>query len=159
MRGLKPWARQVPKIEARVILVSVPWSERVPPLTLRLTTIWRRLRSAALLSGGTWGSATKTKSSLMWFSIYVVLHASAQLGLDGQRVIQEGTAEGQQASFQGQSGGAALWRCGVGESRGLAVELVDGGGPPGQWRILGVEGLRSWMSRSRWAQQRCLGPS
>ncbi len=39
-------------------------------------------------------------------------------------------------------GGAALLRCGVGESRGLAVELVDGGGPPGQWRIIGVEGLQ-----------------
>ena len=72
----KPFARQVPKTEARVILVSVPWSERVPPLTFRLITTGRRLRSAALLSGGTSGSATKTKSYsypvrgrlLMWFA-------------------------------------------------------------------------------------------
>ncbi len=83
----------------------------------------------------------------MWFSIYVVLHASAQPGLDGQRVIperviEEGTAEGQQASFQGQLGTAALLRCGVGEGRGLAVKLVNGGGPLGQWRIIGVAGAQ-----------------
>ena len=34
----------------------------------------------------------------------VVLDASAQLGLGGQRVSQEGLADGQQASFQGQLG-------------------------------------------------------
>ena len=49
---LRPCVRQVPKIDARVILVSVPRAERVPPLILRLITTWRRLRSAALLSGG-----------------------------------------------------------------------------------------------------------
>ena len=43
MKGFSPWARQVPKREARVILVSVPCSERVPPLILRLTTKGRRL--------------------------------------------------------------------------------------------------------------------
>ena len=64
-----PWARQVPKREARVILVSVPCSERVPPLILRLTTKGRRLRSAALLSEDTPGAATKTNSSLMCLSI------------------------------------------------------------------------------------------
>ena len=71
------WARQVPKIEASVILVSVPVGERVPPLILRLITTGRRLRSAALLSGGTPSSATKTKSSphrvrgrlWIWFSM------------------------------------------------------------------------------------------
>ena len=67
--GLRPCARQVPKIDARVILVSVPRWERVPPLILRLVTSGRRLRSAALLSAGTSGSATKTNSSLMWFSM------------------------------------------------------------------------------------------
>ena len=69
VRGFKPWARQVPKIEASVILVAVPWSERVPPLIFRLITTGRRLRSAALLSGGAAGSATKTKSSLTWRSM------------------------------------------------------------------------------------------
>ena len=48
---MRPWARQVPKIEARLILVSVPWFERVPPLILRLMTTGRKLRSAALLFG------------------------------------------------------------------------------------------------------------
>ena len=56
-------------MDASVILRSVPCSERVPPLILRLMTRWRRLRSAALLSAGTSGSATKTKSSLMWRSM------------------------------------------------------------------------------------------
>ena len=37
-------------MDASVILRSVPCSERVPPLTLRLMTRWRRLRSAGLLS-------------------------------------------------------------------------------------------------------------
>ena len=37
----------------------------VPPLILRLITTGRRLRSAALLSAGTSGWVTKTKSSLM----------------------------------------------------------------------------------------------
>ena len=50
-------------MDASVILLSVPRSDRVPPLIFRLTTRWRRLRSAALLSGGASGSATKTKSS------------------------------------------------------------------------------------------------
>ena len=33
-------------MDASVILLSVPRSDRVPPLTLRLITRWRRLRSA-----------------------------------------------------------------------------------------------------------------
>ena len=49
----------------RAILLSVPCWERAPPLILRLVTRCRRLRSAALLSGGTAGSDTKTNSSLM----------------------------------------------------------------------------------------------
>ena len=65
---MRPCARQVPKIDARAILVPVPRSERVPPLILRLITRGLRLRSAALLSGGTSGWATKTRSSLMCFS-------------------------------------------------------------------------------------------
>ena len=56
-------------MDASVILLSVPRSDRVPPLILRLITTWRRLRSAGLLSDGTSGSATKTKSSLMWRSM------------------------------------------------------------------------------------------
>ena len=39
MRGFWPWARQVPKRELRVILASVPWAERVPPLILLLAAV------------------------------------------------------------------------------------------------------------------------
>jgi hypothetical protein len=46
--------------------VAVPRGERVPPLILRPVTRWRNERSAALLSGGTAGSATKTKRSGRW---------------------------------------------------------------------------------------------
>ena len=49
----------MPKRDASVILLSVPCSERVPLLTLRLITRWRRLRSAGLFSDSTSGSATK----------------------------------------------------------------------------------------------------
>ena len=64
-----PLARQVPKGDARVILLSLPCSERVPPLILRLITRWRGLRSAALLSDGTSGCDTKTNNSLIYRSI------------------------------------------------------------------------------------------
>ena len=63
--GFIPRARQVPNKDARVILRLLPRCERVRPLTLRLMTRWRKLRAAALLSGGTSGSATKMKSSLI----------------------------------------------------------------------------------------------
>ena len=46
-----------------MLLVSLPRSERVPPLIFRLTTGGRRLRSAALLSALARGSATKVNSS------------------------------------------------------------------------------------------------
>ncbi len=59
----------MPKRVASVILVAVPSSERVPPLILWQVTRWRRLRSAALLVGGTVGCATKTNSSPGCFSI------------------------------------------------------------------------------------------
>ena len=39
-----------------MLLVSLPRSERVPPLIFRLTTGGRRLRSAALLSALTFGN-------------------------------------------------------------------------------------------------------
>ena len=47
--GLRPGTRQAPKIDAGVILVSVPCVERVPPLISRLITTGRRLRSAVRL--------------------------------------------------------------------------------------------------------------
>ena len=74
---LRPLARQVPKRDAKVILLSVPCPERVPPLILRLVTRCRRLRSAALLSEGTAGSDTKTNSEV----------APAELGLNRQGMV------------------------------------------------------------------------
>src|SRR5205823_12508021 len=68
-RGMTSWRRQVPKREARVILIVVPVGDWVPPLILRLVARWRRLRSAALLVGGTRGLATNTNSSLRWRSM------------------------------------------------------------------------------------------
>ena len=83
----------------------------------------------------------------------VALDAPAQLGLGCRAVIQEGTADGEQALFPGLLCGAPLLFLGMGEGFGLSVEPVDGFGPLGQLLI----GVRSWMSRSRWAQHRCLG--
>ncbi len=55
--------RHVPNNEASVVFVSLPAGERVPPLIFRLVTRCRNARSAALLSGGTSGSRTKTNNS------------------------------------------------------------------------------------------------
>ena len=58
-------------MNASVILRSVPCSDRVPPPILRLMTRWR-MRSAALLSAGTSGSAEEfldvalDRHSLAW---------------------------------------------------------------------------------------------
>ena len=53
----------MPNREARTLLVLLPSGERVPPLIFRLTTVGRRLRSAAWLSALARGSATKVNSS------------------------------------------------------------------------------------------------
>ena len=53
----------MPINEARTLLVSLPWSEQVPPLILRLTMGGLILRSAALLSAGICGSVTKINNS------------------------------------------------------------------------------------------------
>ena len=55
-RGFRPWARQVPKMDTSVILLSVPCPERVPPLTLRPTTRWRRLLVRNLCNDGLIGT-------------------------------------------------------------------------------------------------------
>ena len=133
-RGFRPRARQVPKTDASVILLSVPRSDRVPPLILRLITTWRRLRSAGLLSDGTSGSATKTKSSLMWRSMR--RHSRP---CRANRSSQEGLADGQQLPLPGQLSGAP-WSClRMGERPGLDIELMDCRGPLGQRGVLGVE--------------------
>ena len=125
-------ARQVPKRDASVILRSVPCSERVPPLTLRLITRWRWLRSAGLLSAGTSGSATKTKSSpypVRGQALDVALDAPAQLALDSRRVSHERAAAGQQLPLPGQLGNTPLpWLVMV-AGFGYDIELVDCRGP------------------------------
>lgn len=60
MYGLMSWTHQVPNRDASANFVAVPRGERVPPLILRLTTRWRRLRSSALVVAGTSGSVTTT---------------------------------------------------------------------------------------------------
>ena len=70
----------------------------------------------------------------------VALDASAQLGLGCRRVVPEGLAEGQQLSFQGQLGGAPPLGLGMSAGSGPVVNPVDGVGPLGQWRSIGVEG-------------------
>ena len=70
----------------------------------------------------------------------VALDASAQLCLSCRRVVPEGLAEGQQLSFQGQLGCAPPLGLGMSEGFGPVVNPVDGVGPPGQWRSIGVEG-------------------
>ena len=69
----------------------------------------------------------------------VVLHASAQPGRDGRRVIPVGTAEGQQALLKGKLGGVMLFRGAMCKGCGLAVEMVDGVSPLVQSGILGAE--------------------
>ena len=72
----------------------------------------------------------------------MALDASAQLGLGCRRVVPEGLAEGQQLSFQGQLGGAPPLGLGMSAGFGPVVNPVDGVGPPGQWRSIGVEGAQ-----------------
>ena len=64
-----PWSFQVAKSVIRIVRVCDPFFERVPPLILRAMTEGLKLLSAPLLSEGTLGSATKTKSSGRKFSI------------------------------------------------------------------------------------------
>ena len=70
----------------------------------------------------------------------MALDAPAQLGLGCRRVVPEGLAEGQQLSFQGQLGGAPPLGLGMSAGFGPVVNPVDGVGPLGQWRIIGVAG-------------------
>ena len=103
MRGFRPWARQVPKRELRVILASVPWFERVPPDL----AADHQGAQAALGSVVVRGHFRLGHEDEEFLEVFV--NAPAQLALDRQRVVQAGTAEGQQAFFQGQLGGTPLF--------------------------------------------------
>ncbi len=67
-----PRNRHVPNSEASVIFVALSVVERVPPLIFRLVTRCRSARAAALLSGGTSGSRTKTNNSCRCFAIHAL---------------------------------------------------------------------------------------
>ena len=127
--------RQVPKREAKVILLCVPCSERAPPADLATDD---QVAPAAL--GGVvvrwhvrFGHKDKEFPD-------VAFNASAQLGLGCRRVVPEGLAEGQQLSFQGQLGGAPPLGLGMSAGFGPVVNPVDSVGPPGQWCSIGVAG-------------------
>ena len=112
-----------------------PCSERVPPLTLRLITRWRRLRSAGLLSAGHVRFGHEDEEFLD-----VALDAPAQLALDSRRVRQERAADGQQLPLPGQLGNTPLpWLVMV-AGFGCDIELVDCRGPSGQCGVFGVAG-------------------
>ena len=63
-KGFRSLARQVPKRDAKVILLPLPAPERVPPLILRLITRWRRLRSAAIVIRGSFRMGNKDEQLL-----------------------------------------------------------------------------------------------
>ncbi len=93
-----------PNREAGVILLSVPCSERVPPLIWRLTTRWRRLSSAVRLRRIVrWHIRMRDEDEEL---LDVALNASAQLGLGCRRVVAEGLADAQQQPFPIRLGGA-----------------------------------------------------
>ena len=118
-------------------------SERVPPLTLRLITRWRRLRSAGLLSAGTVGFGHEDEEfpvSSTGQALDVALDAPAQLALDSRRVRQERAADGQQLALPGQLGNTPVpWLVMV-AGFGCDIELVDCRGPSGQCGVFGVAG-------------------
>ena len=89
----------------------------------------------------------------------MALDAPAQLGLGCRRVVPEGLAEGQQLSFQGPLGGAPPLGLGMSEGFGPVVNPVDGVGPPGQWRSIGVAGALVVDVPQQVAPAALLGPS
>ena len=103
-KGLRPLARQVPKRDASVILLSLPGCERVPPLILRLITRWRGLRSAALLSDGppVRHEDEQLPVSSTGQALGMPLNPPAELGLHCQRLFHERPAQRQQPLFQRQ---------------------------------------------------------
>ena len=128
--GLRPCARQVPKIDARVILVSVPWLGACATADFAADHQVAQAAFGGVVVRWHLGLGHEDEEFLEEF-LDVVLHASAQPGLDGQRVIQEGTAEGQQAFFQDRLGGAALLLCGMGKGRGLGGRAGERRQPTG----------------------------
>ena len=130
-------------MDASVILLSVPCSERVPPLTLRLITRWRRpaLGRVVVRWHVRFGHEDEEfPASSAGQALDVALDAPAQLALDSRRVRQERAADGQQLPLPGQLGNTPLpWLVMV-AGFGCDLELVDCRGPSGQCGVFGVAG-------------------
>ena len=142
-RGLRPLARHAPKRDVRAILLSVPRGERVPPLILRLTTRCLRLRSAALLSGGTSGSDTKTNSSLMDRSLRRQSLACGAVWSDRKARHSAGNCS---SKFTWSGEVSRRWsRTGERAARDLAFEVdpLDRSAPPSQPPMVGVARIES----------------
>ena len=110
--GGKSWARQVPKMEASAILLSVPCTERVPPLILRLITRGRKLLSAALIVRWRVRLSGQTEPLMR-----------AEFALNRHRVFQEGLAAGQQRPLKLSLGQPAMLRLEVGEVLGSGEQV------------------------------------
>ena len=93
----------MPKRDASVILLSVPCSERVPPLILRLMTRWRRAAFGRVVVRRHVRFGHEDEEFLD-----EALDAPAQLALDNRRVRQERAADGQQLPLPGQLGNTPL---------------------------------------------------
>ena len=126
---------QVPKREARVILVSVPCSERVPPLILRADHQGPQAALRSVVVRGHAGGSHEDKQFLD-----VPLDSSAQVALGGCRVLGVGTALGQQFPLQLLLDPLPLPCLGMGEALGRRVNVMDCRRPPGQLPVFGVEG-------------------
>ena len=116
-RGSRPRTRQVPKREARVILVSVPCSERVD------FAADHQGPQAALRSVVVRGHAGGSHEDKQFLD--VPLDTPAQVALGGCRVLGVGTALGQQFPLQLLLDPLPLPCLGMGEALGRRVNVMD----------------------------------
>jgi len=113
--------------------VRVPTAERLPPLILRAVTRCRRLRSAALLSGGTSGWATKTNSSEMkrWMRRH-----SRRCGASGS--ARKGWQSASKRRSQWRWAASRSASTGLRKATAARVALLHAGGPAPQASVGGV---------------------
>ena len=123
------------------MLVAVPCSEGVPPLIFRLMTRCCRLRSTALLSGGTAGCATKTNSSEQWRSMR--RHSPPQVDLERRPVRQAGLAGARALPEAGSRSWAANRSAAFGLAKALAPDREHAPASGGQ------SGRRPWTCTIR----------
>ena len=84
-------------------------------------------------------------------------------GLPTRIVLEEALADGEQLALQALHLRVCAASFQPGDECSLwpaVVNPVDGVGPPGKWRIIGVEGAQVVdVSQQNGPMQRCLGPS